>query len=77
MAGDFNLVRFSKERSGEGRLNADMRRFLGVIEDLELKDLPPHGGTFTWSGGLNGCFKSRLDRFLVSKDWEGLVSDAV
>ncbi|KAL6338492.1 hypothetical protein AAG906_020588 [Vitis piasezkii] len=28
-----------------------MRRFLEVIEDLELKDLPLIGGPFTWNGG--------------------------
>ncbi|RVX19928.1 hypothetical protein CK203_004741 [Vitis vinifera] len=30
-----------------------------------------HGGPFTWSGGLNSQAMSRLDRFLVSEDWEG------
>ena len=63
MVDDFNLIRFLEERSGEGRLNAEMRRFFEVIEDIELKDHPFQGGTFTWSRGLNGSFKSKLDCF--------------
>ncbi|RVW22586.1 hypothetical protein CK203_098997 [Vitis vinifera] len=32
------------------------------------------GGPFTWSGGLNGQSRSRLDRFRISKDWENHFS---
>ena len=41
-----------------------------MIEELELRDLPLQGGMFTWSGGLNNLLKSRIDRFLISEDWE-------
>lgn len=47
-----------------------MRRFSKVIKDLELQDLPLQGGSFTWRGGLNNQSELRLDRFLVSEDWE-------
>ena len=30
----------------------------------------PTGGPFTWRGGLNSQSMSRLDRFLVTEDWE-------
>ena len=75
-AGDFNVIRFPEECSKGGRLNSSMRRFSKVIEDLELRDLPLHGGIFTWIGGLNNQTRSRLDRFLISNDWEGLFSDS-
>ena len=39
VAGDFNITRYTEERSGKGRLTGGMRRFLNVIEDLELRDL--------------------------------------
>ena len=68
MAGDFNIIKFSEKRSGEGRLTRGMRRFSNVIEDLELRDLPLQGGAFTWSGVLNNFSKSRLDRFLIYED---------
>ncbi|RVW56523.1 hypothetical protein CK203_072539 [Vitis vinifera] len=76
IGGDFNVVRFPSERSREGRLTGSMRRFSEVIEELALKDLPLHGGLFTWSGGLNGLSRSRLDRFLISEDWENHFSGA-
>ena len=38
--------------------------------------MPLHGGLFTWSGGLNGLSRSRLDRFLISEDWENHFSGA-
>ena len=72
----FNVIRFLEECSKGGRLNYAMRRFSEVIEDLELRDLPLHGGIFTWSGGLNNQTRSRLDCFLISDDWEGLFSNS-
>ena len=47
-----------------------MRRFSHVIDDLELKDLPLKGGCFTWTRGSRNLRMARLDRFLVSDDWE-------
>ncbi|RVX19759.1 Transposon TX1 uncharacterized 149 kDa protein [Vitis vinifera] len=75
--GDFNLIRFPNESRRGGRLSSSMRRFSEVIDDLDLRDLPLQGGPFTWSGGLNNQAMSRLDRFLVSKDWEGHFKGAV
>ncbi|WKA01533.1 hypothetical protein VitviT2T_019813 [Vitis vinifera] len=77
VAGDFNMVRFPVESSRRGRLTSSMRRFLEIIEDLELRDLPLHGGFFTWNGGLNNQSHSRIDQFLVSNEWEGHFSKAV
>ena len=54
-----------------------MRRFSDVIEDLELRDLPLLGVPYTWSRGLNNLSKSRLDRFLVSEEWESLFGCAI
>ena len=54
-----------------------MRRFSEIIEDLELRDLPLQGGSFTWRDGLNNQSHSRLDRFLVSNEWEGHFTGVV
>ena len=70
VAGDFNMIRFPSERSRGGRLSSAMRRFSEVVQDLELRDLPLQGGLFTWSGGFNNWLKSKIDRFLISEDWE-------
>ena len=70
VGGDFNEVFFPNERSRGGKLSNSMRRFSEILNDLDLRDLPLHGGSYTWSGGLNGSAMSRLDRFLVTANWE-------
>ena len=47
-----------------------MHRFVEVIVDLEVRDIPLQGGPFTWSEGSNNRVMSRIDRFLVFGDWE-------
>ncbi|KAL6332090.1 hypothetical protein AAG906_020771 [Vitis piasezkii] len=65
--GDFNVIRFLGERNSISRLSSAMRRFSEIIEDLELRDLPLQGGSFTWRGGLNNQFKVfYLDLFLTT-----------
>ena len=71
----FNVIKFPSEWSRGERVSSAMRRFLGVIDELVLRGLPLLGGLVIWSGGLNGQSKSRLDRFLVSNDWEGHFSE--
>ena len=56
--------------NGEGRWTGAMRRFTQVIKDLDLKDLPLKGGCYTWVRGPGNQIMSKLDRFLVSDDWE-------
>ena len=70
IGGDFKVVRFPGERNRDGRLTGPMRRFSQVIEDLELKDLTLRGGKFTWRGSQGNQRMARLDRFLVSEDWD-------
>ncbi|RVW64230.1 hypothetical protein CK203_046327 [Vitis vinifera] len=66
-ARDFNAILSPEERNRGGSLNSNMRRFLEIIEDLELKDVPLVGGPFTWNGGVNNQTFSRLDRFLINE----------
>ena len=40
IGGDFNVLRFLRKRNKDSRLSSVMRRFLMIIEDLELWDLP-------------------------------------
>ncbi|KAL6318412.1 hypothetical protein AAG906_041175 [Vitis piasezkii] len=60
IGGDFNLVRFPRERSRGGQLQVDIRRFSKVINDLELRDLLLQGG-----GGL----RSGLSPFRFEIMW--------
>ena len=46
--------------------------FQDFINYSALLDLPLKGGDFTWSRSGDESVCSRLDRFLVSADWEEL-----
>ena len=74
IGGDFNVVRLLGEHFGAFKLSSTMRKFTKVSDDLQSRDLPLLGGSFTWSGGLNNQAHSRLDCFLVSEGWEGHFS---
>ena len=47
IGGDFNMVLSPKERNSVGRLSHCMRRFVEVLNELGLRDLPLQGGPFT------------------------------
>ena len=53
-----------------------MRKFSQIIDELELKDTLLSGGQYTWKGGLNNRRMTRLDRFLITDDWETLFGGA-
>ncbi|KAL4613723.1 hypothetical protein ACB092_07G001100 [Castanea dentata] len=72
---DFNIVRFPSERRGETRLSTAMEKFSEFVEDLNLVDLPLEGGSFTWSSGSDQPMMSRIDRALVTPDWEDHFPD--
>ena len=64
------MIRFPSEQNNDGRITCSMRRFAQVIDDLELKYIPAQGDPFTWRGGQNNCRMARLDRFLVTEEWD-------
>ena len=63
VGGDFNVIRLPSEIRNCLNLSSAMRRFSEVIDELQLRDLPLVGGSYTWCGGLNNRLASRLDRF--------------
>jgi hypothetical protein len=67
IGGDFNATIFLRERSGGTGFRRAASEFADFIVDHGLMDLPLGGGVSTWSNSLSW---SRLDRFLVSPDWE-------
>ena len=72
IGGDFNVVRFQSECSGSRRLRPASLEFSECIFDLNLIDLPLVGGGATWS---NNQSWSRLDRFLISPEFESHFPD--
>jgi len=69
IGGDFNITRFPSERSGDGSVSA-MRDFCDFISDQGLMDFPLAGGSYTWSISCDPPVWSKIDRFLVSPNWE-------
>jgi hypothetical protein len=67
IGGDFNVTLFHNERSGGVRRRRAVAAFADFIAEMGLMDLPMAGGMSTWANNLSW---SRLDRFLVSPDWE-------
>ena len=47
-----------------------MHQFSAFISEQSLIELPLVGGNFTWSNSREVASRSRLDRFLLSVDWE-------
>ncbi|PNY07495.1 cysteine-rich receptor-like protein kinase, partial [Trifolium pratense] len=70
VCGDFNVVKHVEERRSVqgGHRSLDHVPFSRFIEDNTLVDLPLIGRKFTWFKG-DGLSMSRLDRFLLSKEW--------
>ncbi|XP_075649981.1 uncharacterized protein LOC142620503 [Castanea sativa] len=52
-----------------------MEIFSEFVEDLNFVDLPLEGGCFTWSSGFVQPMMSRIDRALVTPDWEDHFPD--
>jgi hypothetical protein len=70
IGGDFNVVRFSSERSGDSSYSASMAKFSDFIFVQGLAGIPLVAGQFTWSNNQKEKIWSRIDRFLPSPEWE-------
>jgi exonuclease III len=81
IGGDYNLIRnLEEKRGGSRRLDQDTNDFNSLIDKLNLIDLEPTNGTFTWTNRRTGSHQiaCKLDRFLISDSLmlEGMAMEA-
>ena len=70
VVGDFNIIRYPSERLGCESFSPAMFAFSDFIKNNSLVDLPLEGASFTWFRDSGLSSMSRIDRALVSLDWE-------
>jgi hypothetical protein len=72
VAGDFNLIYREEDKNNNNLDLAMMGRFRRWLNDLALKEIPPHGQKFTWSNGQSAPTLVKHDKAFCLVDWEGL-----
>lgn len=72
IGGDFNLIRYANERSSNNGVHRHSHMFNTLIHLYELRELIMTGGRFTWSNNQDFPTLEKLDRILVTKDWEDI-----
>ena len=76
VGGDFNIIRYSKEKNTMDGVHRHTPLFNSVIHFYELRELIMTGGLFTWSNNQDNLVMVKLDRILVNKEWEDLFPQA-
>jgi len=70
VGGDFNIIRNPSEKSN-GNFNSRWPNlFNATIDVLNLKEIKMSGRQFTWASYAEIPTFEKLDRVLVSTDWE-------
>ena len=70
LVGDFNIIKYPSERLGCELFSPAMFAFSDSVESNSLVDLSLEGAFFTWFRDSSIPSMSRIDRALVSLDWE-------
>lgn len=68
--GDFNLILSEADKNNDRIDRANLRRFRRTVASLGLQDLHLHSRSSTWSNERQNPTLVRLDRVLVSSDWD-------
>jgi hypothetical protein len=75
--GDFNLIMNASEKSNNNLDRNMMTRFRNFVNEHELKDIYMHGRVYTWSNEREVPTLSRIDRALISMEWDLQNPDSV
>ena len=69
LGGDFNLIRYPKNRNKPGGDQTEMNLFNEAISDLDLVDIPFSGRNYTWSNMQNDALLVKLYWIFTSASW--------
>jgi hypothetical protein len=72
IGGDFNVVRFGNEKNKNYHHSRFSDVFNSIIQTHELREIPMFGGGYTWSNNRESPTIEKLDRVLVTREWESL-----
>jgi hypothetical protein len=70
LVGDFNLIRFTKDKNNSNLDQALMDKFNMFIDLFQLQEIRRSGVKFTWTNKQINLVMINLDRILVSTEWE-------
>nr|XP_034607094.1 uncharacterized protein LOC117866906 [Setaria viridis] len=70
LGGDFNIIRNPSEKNNERYEDKWPFLFNAIIDSLNLKEIHMSGRKYTWANSLKNPTYERLDRVLVSTEWE-------
>lgn len=70
VCGDFNVTRYISEKKNCSIRTRGMREFSDFIEDMNLVDLQLENANYTWFKGDQQKTASRIDRILISDEWD-------
>jgi hypothetical protein len=65
---DFNMIRYSHEKSSGSDHTIWMDMFNSFINDTAMKEVIRGGSRFTWSNKQENLVRSILDRIFISRE---------
>lgn len=72
VGGDFNILRHNGEKNKQSSMSHFSAVFNSVIHLLGLREIFMSGGCFTWSNKQEHPTLEKLDRVLMSPEWEDI-----
>lgn len=70
LGGDFNIIRNPTEKNNDNYSEKWPFLFNAVIDSLDLRELELTGRKFTWANSSSKSTFEKLDRILMSTEWE-------
>ena len=64
------MILHAEEKSNNNLNRWIMRKFKEFVDNCELKEVYMHGWRFTWTNEREQLVMTKIDRVLVSLDWE-------